>query len=208
MRAIFMAFSWTPRRWRGGRVRGRRRRPTVLRVDRPPHLEQRLALAPHACHVPRDVETDRSRCGVAREGQRAVRVEPLDVAVAVALVAEAVAAAEARDVLELLAVLDGILVQALDVGDVGELGKLPRGKRLHLVADRVRGDGTGLGATAPVEPPQRHSAEREGAVDDECASFYVLLPVSPVARPIPASLVASLRTAFARPPRAAKNCPR
>src|SRR5439155_2018449 len=139
MRATFMAFSWTPRWWRGGRVRGRRRRPTVLRVDRPPHLEQRLALAPQACHVTRDVETDRSRCGVAREGQRAVRVERLDVAVAVALVAEAVAAAEARDVLQLVAVLDGVPVQPLDLSGPRELGKLPPGQRLDLVADLVSG---------------------------------------------------------------------
>src|SRR5256712_12211626 len=93
-----MAFSWTPRWWRGGRVRGRRRRPTVLRVDRPPHLEQRLALAPHACHVTRDVETDRSRCGVAREGQRALPVVRLDAADAGALVAGTVAAPETRGV--------------------------------------------------------------------------------------------------------------
>src|SRR5438876_11021874 len=147
MRAIFMAFSWTPRRWRGGRVRGRRRRPTVLRVDRPPHLEQRLALAPHACHVTRDVETDRSRCGVAREGQRAVRVERLDVAVAVALVAEAVAAAEARDVLQLGAVLDGVPVQPLDLSGPRELGKLPPGQRLDLVADLVSGHRRGCSAS-------------------------------------------------------------
>src|SRR5205807_6906155 len=170
-------WSWTPRRWRGGRhgsqspsrrtlpwvrppsqartdrstsslrVRGRRRRPAVRRVDRPPDLEQRLSLAPHACHVTRDVETDRSRCGVAREGQRAVRVERLDVAVAVALVAEAVTAAEARDVLQLIAVLDGVPVQPLYLSGPRELGKLPLGQRLDLVADLVSGHRRGCSAS-------------------------------------------------------------
>src|SRR5260370_11081396 len=84
-------------------VRGRRRRAAVLGVDRPPHLDQRLPLAPHACHVTRDVETDRSRRGMAREGQRSGPVEPLKLASAVALSAQTGTTREAPEVLQLRA---------------------------------------------------------------------------------------------------------
>src|SRR5438132_1223913 len=97
----------------GLRVGRRRRRARVLGVDGAPDLEQRLAAASHRRHVTRDVEADRSRRGVTGECQPAVPVERLDVAVAVALVAEAIAAAEAWDVLELVAVLDCVAVEAL-----------------------------------------------------------------------------------------------
>src|SRR5712691_1556487 len=145
------------------RVRGRRRRAAVLRVDRPPCIEQRLSLAPHACHVTRDVEADRSRRGVARESQRAACVERLDVAVAVALVAEAVAAAEARDVLQLVAVLDRIAVKTLDLAGPRELGKLPLGQRLDLVADLVGGHRRGCSASCRPGLPRGDRGDRGGA---------------------------------------------
>src|SRR3989442_2647009 len=87
------------------RVGGWRRRPAVLSVDRPPHIEQRLPLAPHACHVTRDVETDRSRRGVAREGQRAASVERFDVALAVPPVAQTGSATPARYVTQVVDLL-------------------------------------------------------------------------------------------------------
>src|SRR5207249_3158233 len=83
-----------------------------------------------------------------RRAERArVGLERLDVAVAVALVAEAVAAAEARDVLQLVAVLDGVPVQPLDLSGPRELGKLPPGQRLDLVADLVSGHRRGCSAS-------------------------------------------------------------
>src|SRR3989442_78775 len=155
------------------RVGGWRRRPAVLSVDRPPHIEQRLPLAPHACHVTRDVETDRSRRGVAREGQRAARVERLDVAVAVALVAEAVTAAEARNVLQLVAVLDGVPVQPLDLAGPRELGTLPPGQRLDLVADLVSGHRRGRSASCrPGLPRGNHGDRGRASPVQECPALH------------------------------------
>ena len=89
----------------GLRIGRRRRSAAVLGVDGTPHVEQRLALDPHACHVTRDVQADGSRRGVAREGQGAISVERLDVAVAIAGVSESSTAARTRDVLQLIALL-------------------------------------------------------------------------------------------------------
>src|SRR5437773_3306395 len=120
--------------------------------------------------LPTCFETDRSRCGVAREGQRAVRVEPLDVAVAVALVAEAVAAAEARDVLQLVAVLDGVPVQPLDLSGPRELGKLPPGQHLDLVADLVSGHRRGCYASC--RPGQPRGDRGRASPVRECPALH------------------------------------
>src|SRR5438477_4308720 len=106
---------------------GRRgRSAAILAVDRLAHVTQRFTGGPHRHHVTRDVEADRSGRRVAREGERAVAVEGLDVTVAVTLVPHSCAAAETRDVSQLLAVLDGISVEPADVGQArpGEVGKL------------------------------------------------------------------------------------
>src|SRR5712691_4437988 len=87
------------------RIQRRRRDAVILAVDHLPHFHQRLAGPPHRHHVTRDVQANRSRRGVAGEGDGAVLVEGLDVAVAVALVAEPRAATNARDVLEFIAVV-------------------------------------------------------------------------------------------------------
>src|SRR5439155_17857764 len=126
------------------------------------------SLAPHACHVTRDVEADGSRRGVAREGQRAAGIECLDVAVAVALVAEAVTAAEARDVLQLVAVLDRVPVQPLNLAGRRELGKMRSWQRLDVVADLVSGYRRGSSASGRPDLPgdDRSDGGRAAAVQE------------------------------------------
>jgi len=93
------------------RIRGWRRRTLVLRINCTPYLEQSFALTLHRHHVTRDVETNRSGRRVTGEGQRAILVERLDVAITVALVSESNTSAEARDELQLITVLKRVAVQ-------------------------------------------------------------------------------------------------
>jgi hypothetical protein len=57
---------------------------------------------------------------VAGEGQRPFGIERLDVAVAVALVAETATPTQARDVLELVAVFDRVSVELRDLAAPAE----------------------------------------------------------------------------------------
>src|SRR6266851_8846845 len=93
------------------RIRSWGWRSMVLRIDCPPYLEQSLTLTLHRHHVTRDVETNRSGRRVTGEGQRAILVERLDVAITVALVSESNTSAEARDELQLITVLKRVAVQ-------------------------------------------------------------------------------------------------
>src|SRR2546426_4766668 len=96
-------------------IRPRRRRRgsegEVLRVDGGPDRRQRLALGLHPHHVTRDVQTQRSRRGVAGEGDAAGPFV-LHVAGAVRGVAELVAAAGARHPGERVRVVDREGVEA------------------------------------------------------------------------------------------------
>src|SRR5216683_2899080 len=122
------------------RVRRRRRDTVILTVDELPDGDERLPGTPHGHHVTRDAQAHRSRGGVAGEGERAVLVEGLDVAVTIALVPEPRASAGAGDVLQLVAMVDGIGIEPANVGQVraGEIRELTFRQPLDLIADGVR----------------------------------------------------------------------
>jgi len=157
------------------RVEGRRRRPpTVLGVDSRAHLLERLPGPAHCDHVTRDVQTDRSGRRMAREGNRAVAVERLHIAVLVVLMAEPVATAEARDVPELVAMLDGVPVKLPGARRARsrEVGELPFRNRLHLVAYCV-------GRDRPGERSPGHQQDTAGrrAIQEPSPSHCVRPPL-------------------------------
>src|SRR2546425_608425 len=90
-----------------------------------------------------------------------------------ALGAEAVAAAEARNVLQFVAVLDGVPVQPLDLAGPRELGKLPPGQRLDLVADLVSGHRRGRSASCrPGLPRGNHGDRGRASPVQECPALH------------------------------------
>src|SRR5215813_4064752 len=132
--ATFMArrISLRPRRRRRGPER------EVLRVDRVADCRRGLAFRLEAHHVTRDVQTERSGCGVAGE-RDLVAPLGLDVAGAVGGVAEPLAAARARDGREGVPVLEREGIEPRRVSLRGEDQELAARDRLVLVADRIDG---------------------------------------------------------------------
>src|SRR5262245_61416022 len=96
----------------------------------------------------------------------------LDVALPVAVVAEAAAAARARDVPELVTARHGIPIELPELCRVGEVGKLTPGHRLHLVADAVGGHRPGAGVPQEGEDAAGREHLKEGPSLHRCSSSW------------------------------------
>src|SRR5262249_51391122 len=144
----------------GGRAGGPG--PAIGLVDVRANLAEGLPLAAEPHHVTRDVETDGSGCRVTGIGYGPVPVHALDVAVAIVAVADVLAPAEAGDVVEGLAVLEGVPVCPLNLGTARsrEVRKLAAGHGLDLIAVLVAGHRP-CGRLAARQPPGTTSRDTD-----------------------------------------------
>src|SRR6266545_5409670 len=143
----------TSLRFRPG-SRGRGAGPAIGLVDVGADLAEGFALPAQAHHVTRDVEADGSGCRVTGVGHGTVTVHALDVAVAIVAMADVLAPAEAGNVAQGLAVLEGVPVRLLHVSPAQsrEVRELAAGHGLDLISVLVASHRP-CGRSAARQPP-------------------------------------------------------